>query len=159
MASAAFCTPKLSIHRVTAAADIATGNLTRVTLLEDITSSPEYASISGPPLNGRPYNGMRFPLADPDPFVLARENATRLQLPAAILMAAQLQTENDYFANNKFWEVSQEVYVSRTRSPYCIMISDFFREPIFLSLREICTLVSTLDRSWWRFGPSENAFS
>jgi len=120
MASAAFCTPKLSIHRVTAAADIATGNLTRVQLLEDITSSPEFASITGPPLNGRPFNGMRFPQSEPDPFVLARENATRLQLPAAILMAAQLHTEDDYFANNKFWEVSRDVYVSGSYSPLAL---------------------------------------
>jgi hypothetical protein len=110
MASATFCYPSISIWDVNVGVDIGTGNVIKVS---DIRPSSQYSNVSGPPLNGRAYNGIRFDLTNPDQFVLGRQNATQLQLPAAIYQAAT-QSPGGYvgnFANGGFSALSDRVYV------------------------------------------------
>jgi hypothetical protein len=52
------------------------------------------ASITGPPQNGRAYNGIQFDDLSQDYFSLQRQNATRVQLPAAVLQIAE--TDNNF---------------------------------------------------------------
>lgn len=99
--------------------DIATGNLTNVVQLTplDASTSPLgslAANITGPPLNGMAYNGVAFNLTDADTFVLARANATDLQLPASILQAVSTTPGGipAAFADNSFTGMAVEVYVS-----------------------------------------------
>lgn len=86
------CFPTFTLWEVNVNVDLATKNLTRVTELRpfDQDHSP-FASLSnnltGPPLNGRAYNGVGFNLAAPDQYVLSRQAAIQLQLPAAIYQA------------------------------------------------------------------------
>jgi len=118
MASATFCYPSISLWEVSAGVDIGTGNVTSVTEIRHFTQSSNFSSFSanvtGPPLNGRAYNGIRFNLTNPDQFVLGRQNATQLQLPAGIYQAA-INTPEGYqgsFSNNAFAALSDTVYVS-----------------------------------------------
>lgn len=96
--------------------DIASQNITRVTELRPFTTSSPFsdnsANVTGQPLNGRAYNGIMFNLTDPDRFVLARANATQLQLPAAVYQAA-LQTQQGpaaIFSNTTLEPLVNAVY-------------------------------------------------
>lgn len=65
-------------------------------------------------MNGRAYNGIRFNLTNADQFVIARSNATDLQLPASIFQAAS-QAPGGIpvaFQTNSFVEMATKVYVS-----------------------------------------------
>jgi len=117
MASATFCYPSISILEVNVGVDIRTGNMTKVSEIRPFSQYSNFSSFSanvtGPPLNGRAYNGIRFNLTNPDQFVLGRQNATQLQLPAAIYQAAT-QSPVGYvgnFANGGFSALSDKVYV------------------------------------------------
>ena len=118
-AAATFCFPTISLWDVTAKVDIATGNLTNVIVQRqfDASYSP-YAStagnITGPPLNGRAYNGIEFQLLDNNPFVLARRDAIHLQLPAAVVQLAQADPGGlpAVFSSGKFTSLTAQVYVS-----------------------------------------------
>lgn len=117
-ASAAFCYPSISLWEVNVGIDIATGNVTSVIELRPFPQNPFLSSlastITGPPLNGRAYNGIKFNLTNPDNFVLIRQAATQLQLPAAIYQAA-VQRSHGFvasFENNTFVGLSDTVYVS-----------------------------------------------
>lgn len=98
--------------------DLATKNLTKVTELRPFNQdhSP-FASLSsnltGPPLNGRAYNGVRFNLTAPDQYVLARQAAIQLQLPAAIYQAALANPIGllESLASGVFSQLSGQVYV------------------------------------------------
>nr|KAF9561395.1 hypothetical protein CPC08DRAFT_635371 [Agrocybe pediades] len=116
MASATFCNASISLWEVNAGVDIATGNVTSITEIRSFSQSSSFSSfaanVTGPPLNGHAYNGIRFSLTNPDQFVLGRQNATQLQLPAAIYQAA-VNTPEGYqgsFANNAFSALSNQVY-------------------------------------------------
>ncbi|KAF4616356.1 hypothetical protein D9613_008619 [Agrocybe pediades] len=116
MASATFCNASISLWEVNAGVDIATGNVTSITEIRPFSQSSSFSSfaanVTGPPLNGHAYNGIRFSLTNPDQFVLGRQNATQLQLPAAIYQAA-VNTPEGYqgsFANNAFSTLSNQVY-------------------------------------------------
>ena len=119
MASATFCYPSFSIWEVNAGVDIRTGKVTKVSEIRPFSQYSNFSSFSanvtGPPLNGRAYNGIKFNLTgiNPDQFVLGRQNATRLQLPAAIYQAAT-RSPGGYigtFTNGNFSVLSNQVYV------------------------------------------------
>lgn len=116
--SATFCNPSISLWDVNVNVDIASGNLTKVTELRPFTSSSNFSSLSanvtGAPLNGRAYNGIKFNLTNPDEFVLARQNATQLQMPAAVFQAAVQSTQGVQasFDADLFVQWSNDVYVS-----------------------------------------------
>ncbi|KAF8156670.1 hypothetical protein B0H34DRAFT_471221 [Crassisporium funariophilum] len=115
-ASATFCYPSFSLWEVNAGVDVVTGNLTKVVELRPFTQysnfSSSSATVTGPPLNGRAYNGVKFNLTNADQFVLARQSATQLQLPAAVYQAAVKSPQGFIasFDNNAFSTLSNEVY-------------------------------------------------
>ena len=49
-----FCEPSMKLFYVSAAADLTSGQLTGVNITNNYTSAN---NVSGPPLNGIPYNG------------------------------------------------------------------------------------------------------
>jgi hypothetical protein len=116
-ASATFCFPSISLWDVTVNVDLATGNLTQVTVIQPFDSNSNFSSasgnVTGAPLNGRAYNGVNFPFAQNNSFVLAREAAISLQLPAAVFQAAQSSSQGltSVFDTNGFVAFSSQVYV------------------------------------------------
>ncbi len=117
-ASATLCFPSFTLWDVNVKVDLGSGNITKVTQLQPFSSSSNFSSLSanvtGAPLNGRAYNGIQFNLTDPDPFVLARRNATQLQMPAAVYQSAVQSPEGlvGSFEADRFVRLSTNVYVS-----------------------------------------------
>jgi hypothetical protein len=116
VASATFCYPSISIWEVNVGVDIRTGNVANVSEIGPFSQYSNFSTFSpnDPPLNGSVYNGIKFELgADPDQFVLGRQNATQLQLPAAIYQAATQSLEGYFgtFSNGNFSALSDKVYV------------------------------------------------
>ncbi|KAK0211432.1 hypothetical protein IW262DRAFT_1467913 [Armillaria fumosa] len=115
-ASATLCFPTITLWDVNVNLDLASGNITRVTESRPFTASSNFSSLSanvtGPPLNGRAYNGIEFNLTNPDRFVIARRNATQLQMPAAVFQAASQSPEGliGSFQANTFARLSTNVY-------------------------------------------------
>lgn len=70
--------------------------------------------MTGPPLNGRAYNGVAFNVTNIDVFTLARQNATQLILPASVLQSAETSPGGlgSIFAQSRFSDLSTQVYVS-----------------------------------------------
>ncbi|KAG5637195.1 hypothetical protein H0H81_005408 [Sphagnurus paluster] len=147
-ASATFCFPSLSFWEVQVQVDIATQSMTKVTELRPFSSSSNFSSLSanitGAPLNGRAYNGIEFNLTTPDQFVLSRQNATRLQLPAAVFQAAVQSPEGlvGSFEANRFVELTNNVYTS-----YLALVA---RNVYFLPYTEAMTMqVRTWRKRVW----------
>ncbi|KAJ3863770.1 hypothetical protein EV359DRAFT_42489 [Lentinula novae-zelandiae] len=117
-ASATVCFPTFELFDVEINYDLSAQNVTQVTELQPFTSSSNFSSasgnITGSPLNGRAYNGVEFNLTNPDQFVLARQAAIQLQMPAAVLQKAQLSTAGlqGSFTSNSFVQYSTEVYTT-----------------------------------------------
>jgi len=115
-ASATFCTPTISLWEAAVTLDLGSGNVTNVHELRPFTSSSPFSSLSGnltgPPLNGRAYNGINFTLDNPDEFVIARMNATQLTMPAAVFQAAvqSQQGLEGSFEADLFVNLSNQVY-------------------------------------------------
>ncbi|KAG6876440.1 hypothetical protein C0993_003142 [Termitomyces sp. T159_Od127] len=128
-ASATFCFPNISLWDVNVNVDLATGNLTKVLELRPFSSSSNFSSLSGnvtgDPLFGRAYNGVQFNVTNTtiaidttnainitDPFVLDRQTATRIQLPAAVFQAAVQSPQGliGSFESDKFVDLSTSVY-------------------------------------------------
>lgn len=139
-ASATLCFPTFSLWEVNVNVDLATKNLTKVTELRPFNQdhSP-FASLSanltGPPLNGRAYNGVRFNLTAPNQYVLARQAAIQLQLPAAIYQAALSNQIGllESLASGVFSQLSSQVY-----GTYLALVA---REVYFLPSVEPITVV------------------
>jgi len=118
--SATYCAPSISLWEVAVTVDIATGNLTSVQEISQLNanSTSPLASLSGNitgvPLNGRAYNGIQFNLTGADQFVIARQNATDLQLPSSILQAAATAPGGlaTAFATNSFTGMAVQVYTT-----------------------------------------------
>jgi len=115
--SATFCAPSISLWDVSVTVDITTGNLISVQEIGLFNSSTSpFASLSGnvtgAPLNGRAFNGIKFNLTDADEFVIARSNATDLQLPASIFQAATTAPGGltAAFQTNSFVGMATKVY-------------------------------------------------
>lgn len=116
-----------------------TGNLTNVKELQPFSSASNFSSLSanitGPPLNGRAYNGIRFNLSDPDEFVLRRLEALQLQLPAAVFQAAVQSPEGllGSFDADKFVNLATRVYVRSLFALLGRVLADVHcRQPIWL---------------------------
>lgn len=107
--------------------DIATGNLTSVQEISQLNSNSTSplaslsGNITGAPLNGRAYNGIQFNLTGADQFVIARQNATDLQLPSSILQAAATAPGGltTAFATNSFTGMAVQVYVGHCITSEC----------------------------------------
>jgi len=97
---------------------MASGNVTKLQELRPFSAASKFSSFSanvtGPPLNNRAYNGIMFNLTNPDRFILARANATRLQLPAAVYQAANKSPLgfSDSFDEIALTNLSKKIYVS-----------------------------------------------
>lgn len=83
-----YCAPKLSLHYVTLTVNLANGSLINVKPIGDYQESSKLTD-GGPPLYGGIWNGVDFNISNPTPVVLQRANTTKLQLPAAVFVAAQ----------------------------------------------------------------------
>jgi hypothetical protein len=107
LAAATFCSPAIEMWDVRVTIDLASENITSITALETVNN---VISITQPPMNGRAYNGIAFTLsaAQQDEFILARLNATRLQLPAAVVQAAE---SSQTFTQDRFTQLTSQVYV------------------------------------------------
>ncbi|TFK67568.1 hypothetical protein BDN72DRAFT_90461 [Pluteus cervinus] len=147
-ASATICYPTFTLWDVNVNVDLATGNLTKVRELRPFTSNSNFSmfsgNVTGPPLNGRAYNGIQFNLTNPDRFVLAREDATQLQMPAAVYQAAVQSPEGliASFDAGRFVDLSNKVY-----SMYMTLIA---REVYFLPTTQPMTLqVTTIQKRLW----------
>jgi hypothetical protein len=134
--SATYCAPAISLWEVAVTVDIATSNLTSVKEISPLnaSSTSPFASLSGnvtgAPLNGRAYNGIQFNLTGADQFVIARQNATDLQLPSSILQAAETSPGGltTAFATNSFTGMAVQVYTTYlkliAKSVYFLPITD-----------------------------------
>ena len=83
-----YCAPKLSLHDVTISINLANGSLINIIPTGDY-KEPNDLTSGAPPLNGGIWNGVEFNLTNALPVVAQRANTTRLQLPAAVFVAAQ----------------------------------------------------------------------
>ncbi|EPQ53464.1 hypothetical protein GLOTRDRAFT_78464 [Gloeophyllum trabeum ATCC 11539] len=117
MSSITFCKPTISLYNVAVTVDLASGNLTSVTQLSPLKvgqgNFTAYAgNITGSPLNGAAYNGIAYNLSNPDPFTMARVNATQLTLPAAVFQSATTSAQGltGVFTNNGFVGLTNSVY-------------------------------------------------
>ncbi|KAJ3517527.1 hypothetical protein NLJ89_g444 [Agrocybe chaxingu] len=117
IASATFCYPRISLLEVNVGVDVATGNVTRVAEIGPLSSSSSFSSqsgtVTGAPLFGQAYNGINFNFTtNPDRFILARQNATQLQLPAAVFQAATLSDAgfSDSFDGTALTILTDEIY-------------------------------------------------
>jgi len=118
--SATYCAPAISLYEVAVEVDIATGNLTSVQEIRPFSanSTSPFESLSGnitgDPLNGRAYNGIQFNLTGADQFVVARQNATNLQLPSSILQKALASPGGltSAFTTNSFTGMAVQVYTT-----------------------------------------------
>ncbi|KAF9521812.1 hypothetical protein CPB83DRAFT_921888, partial [Crepidotus variabilis] len=148
-AAASFCTPTMSFWEVNVAVDVQTGNITQVTELRPFSNTSPFSSsssnVTGAPLNGQAYNGLSFNLTNPDRFVLARQNATRLQLPAAVYAATDgPQGFSDSFNGDLLTQltdkiygvyltlVSREIYFLPNSEPIIVQVKTF-RNRVFMS--------------------------
>jgi hypothetical protein len=104
--TAIFCAPALELWNVTATVDIATGAVRSLVPLQQVSNVP---SLTGSPTNGHAYNGVEWDANFPqDFFSLQRQNATRLQLPAAVL---QMAATTGNFSQQAFANLTTSVYV------------------------------------------------
>ncbi|KAF5349143.1 hypothetical protein D9756_009317 [Leucocoprinus leucothites] len=96
--SAAFCSPSIELWDVEATADF----------------SSLAGNVTGVPLEGRAYNGVRFNLTEPDEFITRRLGALQLQLPVAIIQAAAESPEGviGRFDANNFADLATRVYTT-----------------------------------------------
>jgi hypothetical protein len=83
-----YCAPRLSLHYVTITINLANGSMIDVFPTGDY-NEPSDLTSGAPPLNGGIWNGVDFNLTNPSAIVSQRANLTRLQLPAAVFVAAQ----------------------------------------------------------------------
>jgi hypothetical protein len=84
----------MSLYNVDLQLDLVTGNIQDVTKIGPfVTGQSPFSSasgnVTGSPLNGSAYNGIGFNLSSPTDVDIARQEAIRLQLPAAIYEFAE----------------------------------------------------------------------
>ncbi|KAF8198632.1 hypothetical protein BJ912DRAFT_31550 [Pholiota molesta] len=153
IASTTFCYPSFSLWEVTAGVDIRTGNITSITELRPFTASSNFSStsanVTGNPLDGRAYNGIAFDLTNPDQFVLARQNATNLQLPASVYQAA-LKTPTGFFGS--FQNATLSTLADEVYALYLALVA---KEVYFLSDNEpINVQVKAFQQRVWLSAPA-----
>ncbi|KAF7328967.1 Tubulin beta chain [Mycena venus] len=104
-----FCNPSMELFYVHATADLSNGDLTNVDIVNNYTKD---TNITGPPLNGQPYNAVIFD-ENSNPFIQARANGTRVGVPGAIFRSA-LQSFNGlqsvFDLPNGFMDLTNTIY-------------------------------------------------
>lgn len=116
------CQPSISLWDVNLEMELSTKNIVSVTKIRPfVQGTSNYSSfagnITGAPLNGQAYNGIRFNLSgsgDSDPFIQQREQSIQFALPGAIFQALQNKPEGLFAAlgDSSMVELSSQVYVS-----------------------------------------------
>jgi len=109
-----YCAPRLSLHYVTIAINLANGSLIGITPTGDY-DEPNVLTSGGPPLYGGIWNGVEFNLSNASAVVSQRANTTRQQLPAAVFVAAQQNVNglSAVFNTPETWaNLTTEYYVS-----------------------------------------------
>ncbi|KAJ7262749.1 hypothetical protein B0H12DRAFT_1217525 [Mycena haematopus] len=104
-----FCTPTLELFYVHAIADLSSGALTAVQIVNNYTIP---TNISGDPLNGVPFNAVIFP-ENTNPFIQARADGTRVGVPGAIFRLATQQfngLQSVFDLPNGFLDLTNTVY-------------------------------------------------
>jgi hypothetical protein len=112
MASLTLCTPNITLLDAAVSIDLASRNLSSVAPRGALVpgASGTLGQFAGN-VSGA-YNGMFFDLADTsDPFVLGRQDAIRLALPAAVFQSAEMGNLTEAFLQNSFAALSEQVYV------------------------------------------------
>ncbi|KAJ7673447.1 hypothetical protein B0H17DRAFT_947234 [Mycena rosella] len=108
-AQTVFCNPTMELFNVNAAADLSSGALTTVAILNNYTESN---NLTGSPLNGVPFNAVIFP-ESANPFIQARANATKVGVPGAIFRSALQQVnglQSVFDLPNGFLDLTSTVY-------------------------------------------------
>ncbi|KAJ7074670.1 hypothetical protein C8F01DRAFT_1101419 [Mycena amicta] len=103
-----FCVPFMELFQVNAKADLSSGDLTSVSILNNYTTP---SNISGAPINGIPYNAVIF---DPssNPFIQARANGTHVGVPGAIFRSAlQDGLQSTFDLPNGFLDKTNKIYL------------------------------------------------
>ena len=114
LVAATFCSPAIELWTVNVTVDIATSNVTSVMPLSQLVdynaAAGGVSSITGPPNNGKAFNGIEFDFDFllNNEFVMAKENATRLQLPAAVMQAVET---TQVYTREEFNSFTNQVYV------------------------------------------------
>lgn len=133
MASITMCTPNITLLDVHATIDLASGNMSVLTLGKLGSGTGTDKSLTQYAGNvTAAYNGMFFDVATSDPFVAGRQDAIRLSLPAAVFQAAQQQELTEAFQNNHFAALAEQIYV-------CLPTHPPPRSPADPSTRRRCT--------------------
>ncbi|KAJ7480812.1 hypothetical protein FB451DRAFT_1030930 [Mycena latifolia] len=104
-----FCNPTMELFSVNATADLTTGQLLSIVILETYTADN---NLTGAPLNGVPYNAIIFE-NNPNPFIQARATATRVGVPGAIFRSALQEPDglqSVFDLPNGFLDLTNTVY-------------------------------------------------
>ncbi|KAJ7679767.1 hypothetical protein B0H17DRAFT_1206412 [Mycena rosella] len=104
-----FCNPTMEQFNVNATADLNTGQLTAVTILNNNTAPN---NLTDSPLNGLSYNAILFP-PNPNPFIQARSEGTKVGVPGAIFRSALQQAnglQSVFDLPNGFLDLTNTVY-------------------------------------------------
>ncbi|CAG8616129.1 1026_t:CDS:2, partial [Acaulospora colombiana] len=114
--AAVVCTPKLSLHNVTITLNLANGQLIDVTPIGDYDLPTNVTS--GPPLNGRVWNGVEFNTTNADADTLLRANTTQLQLASSVFNLLQRNTYDKVLG-----DAAQIVNITATRYQLFLALS------------------------------------
>jgi hypothetical protein len=108
LVTSVFCYPAVELWNVNVSVDAASGNVTSVTPLQQITNF----NTTGFPPAGRAYNGLDLNNYTLDVFGQQRQTATQLQLPAAVLNIAEATNS---FTEDSVTQLTNTVYVRQFR--------------------------------------------
>ncbi|KAJ7084169.1 hypothetical protein C8R43DRAFT_1082852 [Mycena crocata] len=104
-----YCNPTIEQFYVNAAADLASGELTTVNIMNNYTKPN---NLTESPLNGLAYNAVIFQ-DNPNPFIQARATATKVGVPGAIFRSALQQInglQSVFDLPNGFLDLTSTVY-------------------------------------------------
>ncbi|KAJ7736765.1 hypothetical protein DFH07DRAFT_842753 [Mycena maculata] len=109
-AATVFCNPSMELFYIHADADLSSGELTGVDIVNNYTKPN---NVSGPPLNGVPYNAVVFD-NNTNPFIQARATATNIGVPGAIFRAATQSiggVQGQFDLPNGFLDLTSTLYL------------------------------------------------
>ncbi|KAJ6589046.1 hypothetical protein B0H19DRAFT_1102703 [Mycena capillaripes] len=104
-----FCNPTMELFYVHADADLSSGALLNVTIVDKYTAG---SNLTGDPLNGLSYNAVIFE-DNSNPFIQARANGTRVGVPGAIFRSALQQVnglQSVFDLSNGFLDLTSSIY-------------------------------------------------
>ncbi|KAJ7641417.1 hypothetical protein FB45DRAFT_900170 [Roridomyces roridus] len=108
-AKAVFCQPFMELFYIKASADLASGQLTGVSIVGDYVKDN---NITGPPLNNDTLNGVIFE-NNTNPFIEARATGIKIGVPGAIFRNASQQInglQSVFDLPNGFLDLTRKVY-------------------------------------------------